>query len=140
MKKGKVIKGMYWIDCGIFPATVLFVFGFTYDEVMVELKKKKAGSWAMAIQDDRKLYESSNYLAMQRTLENTKTGKEVQHFFIKIKEPFTYTDYEYAKLAHECLHICQYMLPDVLDRNKEHEAEAYFHTYLMQKCLACLRG
>jgi hypothetical protein len=140
MKKGKVIKGLYWFDTGIFPATVMFVFGFTYDELLAELKKKKADTWAMAISDDRKLMEGSNYLAMSRNLENVKTGKTIQHYIIKIKEPFKYTDYEYAKLAHEVVHICAYLLPDILDRNKETEAEAYLHTHLMMKCLAALRG
>jgi len=138
--RNKVIKGMYWFDTGIFPATVMFVFGFTYDEMLSELKKKKADTWAMSISEDRKLIEGSNYLAMKRVLEYKKTGKEIEHYIIKIKEPFIYTDYDYAKLAHEVLHICQYLLPDILDRNKETEAEAYLHTHLMMKCLAALRG
>lgn len=140
MKKEKVIKGMYWFDTGIFPATVMFVFGFTYDETLAELKKKKAHSWALAIRDDRKLMETSNYLTMKRCFTNTKTGAPVDHYIIKIKKPFKFTDFEYCKLAHEIVHICQYFLPDVLDREKEHEAEAYLHTYLMEKCLAALRG
>lgn len=140
MSKKKVVKGMYWFDTGIFPATVMFVFGFTYDEILAELKKKKADTWAMAISEDRKLMETSNYLAMKRCLTNTKTNKSVDHFIIKITEPFNYTDYDYCRLSHEVLHICQYLLPDILDRNKEHEAEAYLHTYLMRKCLTALRG
>jgi hypothetical protein len=140
MKKGKVIKGMYWFDTGIFPATVMFIFGFTYDETIAELKKKKADTWAMAISEDRELMGNSNYLAMKRSLENTKTGKFVDHYIIKITEPFKFEDYDYCRLAHEVLHICQYFLPDVLKRDKEHEAEAYLHTYLMQKCLVALRG
>lgn len=131
---------MYWFDTGIFPATVMFVFGYTYDEMIAYCKKKKGDTWAMAMSEDRKLMETSNYLAMKRVLENTKTGKSIDHYVIKIQEPFTYTDYEYAKLAHEVLHICQYLLPDILDRLKEHEAEAYLHTYLMRKCLSALRG
>ena len=140
MKKEKIIKGMYWFDTGIFPATVMFVFGFTYDETIAELKKKKADTWAMAISDDRKLMEGSNYLAMKRCLENTKTGNTVDHYIIKIKEPFKFEDNDYCRLSHEITHICQYLLPDILDRLKEHEAEAYLHTYLMRKCLLALRG
>ena len=35
-------------------------------------------------------------------------------------------------LAHECLHVCQEFLPQFLNRDEEVEAEAYFHSYLME--------
>jgi hypothetical protein len=35
-------------------------------------------------------------------------------------------------LAHEMLHVCQEFLPQFLNRDEEMEAEAYFHSYLMQ--------
>lgn len=35
-------------------------------------------------------------------------------------------------LAHECLHVCQEFLPQFLNRDEEMEAEAYFHSYLME--------
>lgn len=138
--KRKTIKGMYWFDTGIFPATVMFIFGYTYDEVISYCKKKKGDTWAVALSDDRKLFEESNYCAFSRTIENNKTGDLKYHYIIKIKERFKFTDYEYAKLAHEVLHICQFMLPGILNRDRETEAEAYLHTYLMRKCLAALRG
>ena len=34
-------------------------------------------------------------------------------------------------LAHECLHVCQNLLPKHFVRDEEHEAEAYFHSHLM---------
>jgi hypothetical protein len=37
-------------------------------------------------------------------------------------------------LAHEVLHLCQEFLPQFLDRDEEREAEAYFHSYVMQSC------
>jgi len=142
MKKSfnKVAKGMYWFDMGIFPGTVMFVFGFTYDETIAELKKKKADQWVLAISEDRKLMENSNYLAMKRCFKNTKTDSDVNFFIIKIRDQFEFNGYDYCRLAHEVLHICQYFLPDILDRGKEHEAECYLHTYLMMKCLAALRS
>ena len=36
-------------------------------------------------------------------------------------------------LAHEMLHVCQEFLPQFLNRDEEMEAEAYFHSYLMEK-------
>lgn len=61
-------------------------------------------------------------------------------FYIYIGEEFKFTDYEYCKLAHEVLHICQFLLPDFLDRNREFESEAYLHTHLMEQCLKAIRG
>lgn len=37
-------------------------------------------------------------------------------------------------LAHEMLHVCQELLPQFLNRDEEMEAEAYFHSYLMESC------
>ena len=39
--------------------------------------------------------------------------------------------YNIVTLAHEVLHLCQEYLPKFLDRDEEHEAEAYFHTHIM---------
>jgi hypothetical protein len=36
-------------------------------------------------------------------------------------------------LSHEVLHLCQEFLPTFLDRNLEKEAEAYFHSYIVEK-------
>ena len=41
--------------------------------------------------------------------------------------------YHHAVLAHECLHLCQFHLPDFMDRNQESEFEAYTHTHLMNQ-------
>jgi hypothetical protein len=38
-------------------------------------------------------------------------------------------------VAHEVLHLCQEFLPTYLDRDEEHEAEAYFHTYIMKRII-----
>lgn len=44
-------------------------------------------------------------------------------------------------LAHEVLHLCQEFLPQFLNRDIEHEAEAYFHSYIMNKiCTAFLEN
>lgn len=131
---------MHWLDTGIFPAIVMFSCGFEYEEIIKLLKIKKAIEWIQGISDHKLFIETSNYCYIKSTLKTVKTGKEKDLFYIIIKEQFTYTDYEYCKLAHECLHICQCVLPDILDRNKEHEAEAYLHTHLMQQCLKAIRG
>lgn len=133
----KVIK---WLDTGIFPAPVMFSCGFSYDEILKHLKKLKAEDWLLGLQDNRNLIEGGNWFGLQRILENTKTGEKKWLYYIIIKPSFNFSDDHYLKLAHEVLHICQFMLPDILDRNREYECEAYLHTHIMRQCLECLRG
>lgn len=139
MKKSKV-KVLHWIPMGMFPATVCFSCGFSYDELIKNLKKTKADEWEVAISLDKKLIDDGNAFALERTCENVKTGKTKKFYFIVMKESFGFTDYQYCVLAHEILHICQFFLPGVLDRTKELESEAYLHTYLMEQCLKSIRG
>lgn len=48
--------------------------------------------------------------------------------------------YNLVTLAHELLHVCQEYLPIFLNRDEEHEAEAYFHTHLMTKIIKRVEG
>jgi len=109
-KPTKSIKILHWLDTGIFPATILFSYQFSYDEVIRLLKKKQASDWLAGISGDKIRLTNSNYIALHRELENTTT------------------------------HMCQYILPAILDRDKEHEAEAYLHTHIMSQLLEVLRG
>lgn len=93
----------------------------------------------LGLRDDKKLFDSCGYLACKRIIKNVKTGETKTLFYIFIKGEFKFTDYEMVKLAHECLHICQFSLPDILDRDKENEAEAYLHSHLMHQILKLLR-
>lgn len=136
MSKNKFIS---FLDTGIFTATVMFCVGYGYDEIITRLKKYKNDKWHITLRGDKDFWDSPNYAAMRRTADNIVTGESVTSFVIKIRDSFEFTDYEYCKLAHECLHICQYLLPDFLDRNQENEAEAYLHTHLMNQCLIELR-
>ncbi|MBL8000181.1 MAG: hypothetical protein JNL32_16280, partial [Candidatus Kapabacteria bacterium] len=52
--------------------------------------------------------------------------------FIVLPNGFKGTKVDWCALAHECVHICQFILSNMLDRDKEVECEAYFHTYLMR--------
>ncbi len=49
-QKTKVVKVLEWLDTGIFPAIVMFSCGFSYDEVVSELKRKKANDWLEGFQ------------------------------------------------------------------------------------------
>ena len=136
MIKKKSDRHIYWLDTGIFPATVMFSCGFTYDEIMVELKKKKATAWIEGISKDKELIDNGKYFSLSRNLENTKN--DISLFYIILKPRFTFTDFEMCILAHEILHTCQFLLPAILNRDREVEAEAYLHTYLMENILKIL--
>lgn len=142
MKKAKTqIKVLDWLNTGIFPANIMFSVGFTYAEINKMLTKKKAWDWKLGISKDEQLFADSTWLAIKRTIYRKSTNEnEVELFYIIIKKPFGFADYDYCKLAHEVLHICQFMLPEILNRDREFECEAYLHTHIMQQCLKSIRG
>lgn len=121
---------LHYINFGIFPGGVLFSNGFDVDELLKLLR----GEWKEAFKQEYDFFKNSNY-AYAKIYSNT--GKI--YYFIFTKEQFRFTDEEYCKLAHEVLHICQSHLVDILDRDKEKEAEAYLHTHIMRECLRILR-
>lgn len=125
---------------GMFNGSLCFSCGFSYDEIIKHFAKTKAKEWAVAISLDKKMVDDGFAFGMERTCENIKTGKTQKFYFLILKEPFEYTDRQYCVLAHELIHILQFYLPGVLDRNMEIEAEAYLHTFLMESCLKVLRG
>lgn len=146
--KSKTKKFIDFLNMGCYPGCVLFAKGYTADEFYAQLaelyKKKKWGYelgvplYLKAIEGDEATLKNGTYFALQRVLEHPKHGKKITHYIL-IFGDFKFTDEEMCKLAHECLHICQFYLPDLMDRNKEIEAEAYLHTHLMRQCLKLLR-
>lgn len=136
MKIRKVFK---YLNTGIFPATVFFSCGNSFDEIMNELKRC-GRYWSIGIVDEKNLIDKEETwgFGLKREIENKKTGKSVTCFYIIIRN-FDHSDEHYIRLAHECLHICQFLLPDFLNRDKEIEAEAYLHSHLMRQCLAALK-
>lgn len=140
-----MLKTIQWLNTGIFPATVMFSCGFTFHEVKAHLKKVKATEWLKAFDDPsvNEMMDSRTWFAKSIVMEfwDKKQGKytDKKHLYFIIIPDFHRGDNDYVKLAHEVLHICQFFLPDVLDRLKEHEAEAYLHTHLMRQILAALK-
>jgi len=137
--KQKQVKLLHWLNTGIFPANIVFSCGFGYDEIMKLLKQKKADNWHEGLLHDKSLIDGGGWFALSRTVEK-KEGAYVHLYYIILKYDFEFTDYDYCRLAHEVLHICQFMLPDILNRDREYECEAYLHTHIMQQCLKALRG
>jgi hypothetical protein len=129
MKKGIMTS----IDFGVYPGKCLFVYGYSYKQMIKELKKQKCKELVAGIADEKAFINSAEYCALHR-----KVGGSHLYYII-INRKFKFTDEHYATIAHECLHICQFYLPRILDRNREHEAEAYLHTHLMVQCLKNIR-
>ncbi len=138
MKKNK-LKVIQWLNMGSYPGYTVFIMGFSFDEVKKILKKKKALDWLNAFNHAIKLNTENGCWANGTTMENIKTAEIKYYYFIYIPA-FDFKDYDYIKLSHEVLHICQFYLPAILDRNKEHEAECYLHSHLMQQCLNAIRN
>ena len=123
------------LNTGIFPARVCFCVGFTYKEIIAHLKKAKAEEgWIKAIEGDESHIGSGQFHAMKRTY------KTATYFYVIIIRTFDFSDWDMIMLAHELLHICQFLLPDMLDRDREYESEAYLHSHLMTQALKYLRG
>lgn len=129
-KPHKLIQSL---NHGIFPGFTMFIHRFTFDELMIEL----SGEWKAGIENDRDFIEKTEYAAMHRTIK--RGDRDVDLYYIYIKD-FNFSDYAFCKLAHKCLHITNFFLMDVLDRNREFEAEAYFHTHIMSQAIKHLRG
>lgn len=139
-KKQKGIKVIECLDCGIFPVTVMFSCGFNYGEIMDVLKERKAHDWYLGLTDKEEWVNKHPFSALHRTIEHGKSKQVKELYYIILTEPFLFRDGSYVILAHEVLHICQFVLPRILKRDEELEAEAYLHSHLMKQCLTALRG
>lgn len=143
-KKVENISGkMFFLDTGIYPGTILVAYNMKYDDIINELNIEGSDSsyWLLGIEEDQELIDNktSSALALSRTIVNDKLNETKKLYYIILKKPFEYTDEDYCVLAHEVLHICQFHLPDLLNRNNEFESEAYLHTYLMRNILKKIR-
>lgn len=137
--KRKRFKCIQWLDFGIYPGTVMFVHDMSYAEVVSELNGLGADLWSLGLRGDVDLVDSGSWLALRRDLSHPDFGDKVLYYLF-VKGSFDFSDYDYCRLAHEVLHIVQFHLPGILDRDREIESEAYLHTYLMGQCLRAIRG
>lgn len=92
-------------------------------------------SWKIEAYDNYTVI--ARYLAMIRTLSATQYDPiESDLYYIILKEPFNHEPMEYAKLAHEVVHICQFLFDKCCaDPIAEKEAFAYTHTHIMEQIL-----
>jgi hypothetical protein len=135
-KKLNPNSSVSFINMGSYPEQVCLIYDMTYREVVDCLKKiPNCKAHLKSIKSmGKKQFKKHKFYAMEDKIK----GEEV--YFIVFNEKFKFKDTSYAIIAHEILHVIQFYLPKVLDRNVEIEAEAYLHTYLMNKCTGIFRG
>ena len=129
-------KHINWLNFGIFYGNCLFICGFSYDEVMLNFKKKKTpDGWVKAFKDTKEIWDNDNWgYASKRTIDG------VLYFILVLKKRFDFKDESHARLAHEVTHIISFNLRDVLDPMTENEAFCYTQTHLMTQCYKILRS
>jgi len=141
VSKKKNIKLIKCFRAGSFPSMIMFSIGFTYAEIVKHLKKVKADEWLTGIENDGKLIDNNKYNALHREIVNTKSERPTKRlYYLIFTESFMFTDSSYSILAHEVLHITQFLLEPILNINNEYEAFAYTHTFIMNKCLKLIRN
>jgi DNA-binding cell septation regulator SpoVG len=137
-RKKKKIRVIDWLNLGMFQGALLFTCGYDKKEICDYLKKIGANDWLEAMNDIT--IDVDHWYSLKRTVENLKTG-EVKRFLFIIIPRYEFLDDDFVKLAHEIIHTCQFYLPGMnVERDREIECEAYFHTHLMRQCIQKLRG
>lgn len=142
-KKKKNVRLIQFFRAGSFPSMIMFSVGFSYDQIIKELKKMKAKEWiaGMSDKEDRERINNNKYTASYREIvstDNERNSKKL--YYLIFTEPFMFTDNSYSILAHEVLHVTQFLLEPILDIKVEYESFAYTHTFIMDKCLELIRG
>lgn len=129
----KSFRGTFSINFGTFPGNVAVCVGVKYKDIIRQYKKEKLKGYIKAIKHDKDLIDNCYGLAIHRAY------KKKNYYYIILKEPFAFKDEQYMTLTHELLHVIQFHLPDILDRNREYEAEAYTLNHLTRQCLKVFR-
>lgn len=138
MKSQKILV---WLNNGCYPGHTMFSCGYTPDELINKLKRgnEDAYVWKVAVEERKEMLERVVWCAYSSEVYISKSSSPIHVTGIFLKNRFEFKDDDFVKLSHEITHICQFFLPEFLDRDKEHEAEAYFHSHLMTQCLERLR-
>lgn len=128
---------------------LLFVSGYSCDEVLDYVRENiqlELGSVTKIRKSGLKKREWLDFVeAFRESFDKLKKGSEnytqgsyisdtkLDQHMILMKEGFDIKNPEnMISLAHEVLHLCQAFLPTYLDRDEEHEAEAYLHSHIMR--------
>ncbi len=137
--KSKKVIGT--IHCEMFSSVILLCYNVRQQEILKKLLSwdKDVRYWHDGIKNEVNHFEKPSWgFVLKRIVTRGKDEKTL--FYLVIKNKFRFDDFDYCSLAHEVVHLCQFILPDILDRDREIEAEAYFHSYLMTKVLDAIRA
>jgi len=128
------------LDFGIWNGSCNFIVGANFAQIKAHFSKDSDSLLLQIMESNQALLSSSYGLTIKEKLEGIKTKRIRTYYFIILQE-FNFKDnYDIATLGHEIVHLCQFFLPEILQRDREIEAEAYFHSYVMKQCLDHLRN
>ena len=120
---------------GSFPFYILFTVNMKPKEIRERLKSESDEDWVKAFDASDDFFDGSWAIVMEREVNG------IYHYFLSLHKGFRFSnDYDYCKLAHEIVHICQFALPKFMNRDVETESEAYTHTCIMDRCLEIMRA
>lgn len=122
------------IDMGIFQGTIFFSCGYSIKALKKSLKKTENHDWNKGL---KKYNEYCSGVTIRSKFKYK--GEKRTYYYVILPERWTGTDHEYVTLAHELIHVVQYKLTPLLNRDNEAECEAYTHTHLMTQVLNKLR-
>lgn len=123
------------INMGIFQGEIFFSCGYNVKKLRKALDRSGNKFYAKGL---KKVSKITGAGAAVRSKYKFK-GKKVTTFYVILPDEWKWTDDQYVTLAHELIHIIQYKLPPILNRDNEYECEAYTHTHLMTQVLNKLR-
>jgi len=126
-----------WIDFSWFEGCVMLSCGNDY-EWLLNKYGKIFPTWVKPLEEHKSLFDTC-WGFVHRHQWKREDGKQMAHFWLIIKDPFTFSDEDMVNLAHEVLHVAQFVLSEKINRDQDVEFEAYFHSYIMRECLKALR-
>lgn len=127
------------LNFGLWNGHCEFIVGASYEQILSRLKKSPDKEWKGIIESNRQMFENSYALTVKESFEYKNPRRIDEYYLIKLNEFNFKKNYDIATLAHEITHLSQFFLSGILDRNREIEAEAYFHSHIMRQCLDLLR-
>lgn len=138
MTDKKQVSIIHQCNAGIWPCVgIMFVQGFSYEEMVKEFVNDNCKDWAEGIKHDKELIDSAKYLALRRIIPGDDADpRPTDLYYIILQDPFNHEPMEYARLAHEVIHICQFLF-EICNAHpiEEKEAFAYTHTHIMEQVL-----
>lgn len=91
---------------------------------------------------DEEIFKKTKPSCIEFEVAFNKAGRnhKMQYIFTIYPEALKLDEYGYVELAHEMVHVCQFVSKIYFDRSVELEAEAYLHTHLMSQAINFLKG